>query len=134
MKTGCFKWYKENSGVAICIRPPVSWNGERFKELTPPLKTFIAIKNKKINQIQYECEYRNLVLNKLDPNEIYNLFKDKVLLCWEEPIFDNYQNIINIGEGFCHRHIMSKWIYESLGIKIEEWKKNEKSSTNIKLF
>lgn len=134
MKTGCFKWYKEKNGVAICIRPPVSWYGEKFKELAPPLKTFIAIKNKKINHVQYEYEYRNLVLNKLDPNEIYNLFKTKVLLCWEEPIFDDYQNIINIGEGFCHRHIMSSWIYESLGIKIEEWKRNEKSSNNIKLF
>ena len=83
---------------------------------------------------QYEYEYKNLILSKLDPNEIYNMFTNKVLLCWEEPIFDDQKNIINVGEGFCHRHIISSWIEFHLNVKIEEWKKNEKSSNNIKLF
>ena len=135
MKTGCFNWYKEKNGVAICLRPPVSYKGERFKELSPPLKTFIAIKNNKINHQQYEYEYRNLILSKLDPIEIYHMFDGKVLLCWEEPLFDaSTNNIVNSGTGFCHRHIVSSWIFESLGVRIEEWRKNEKSSPSIKLF
>jgi len=134
MKTGCFKYYKDKNGVAICLRPPVSYVGEQFKPLNPPLKTFFAIKNNKINYQQYEYEYRNLVLSKLDPNEIYQLFDNKVLLCWEEPIFDINFNIINEGKGFCHRHIVSNWLMSNLNVKIEEWRKNEKNSPNIKLF
>lgn len=134
MKTGCFKYYKEHNGVAICLRPPVSWNGERFKLLAPPLKTFFAIKNNKISQEQYEYEYRNEVLYKLNAFEIYEKFKNKVLLCWEEPIFDENGKVINLGNGFCHRHIVSKWITENTSIEVNEWKQNEKHIYTKKLF
>jgi uncharacterized protein (DUF488 family) len=37
------------------------------------------------------------------------MFKNSVLLCWENP-----------GE-FCHRRIVASWIFENLKIEVPEW-------------
>jgi hypothetical protein len=118
-------------GVAICIYPPSDWDGLRFPALEPERQAFYAIKNKSITQEQYEKLYRENVLSRLDPKQIYNMFEKNVLLCWEIPIFDKNKNIINKGSGFCHRHIVSHWIGENLNIEIKEWQ-NEKDNTPIK--
>ena len=47
-----------------------------------------------------------------DPKEVYkDLGKDAVILCYET------------SDKFCHRHIVAKWLSESLGINIQEIKK-----------
>jgi hypothetical protein len=102
-------------GVAICIYPPIGWDGLRFPSLAPDRSTFYAIKNGQINQEEYERQYRDQVLSKLNPQYVYDMFKNNVLLCWENP-----------GE-FCHRRIVSSWIKEELGIEVPEWNiKDEK--------
>lgn len=96
-------------GVAICIYPPIDWTGLRFPALEPERSTFYAIKNGTITQQEYERLYREQVLSKLDPQNIYDMFRNNVLLCWENP-----------GE-FCHRRIVAAWLYENLGIIVNEW-------------
>jgi len=114
MKTSCFKYYTGDMGVAICIYPPIDWSGLRFSALEPERDIFFAIKNGQITQNEYEKLYRENTLGKLDPQNIYNMFKHNVLLCWET-------------SGFCHRFIVAQWIYENIGIEVPEWNyKDEK--------
>lgn len=109
MKTSNFKTYKGNMGVAICIYPPLDWQGEQFPSLAPDRQTFFAKKANEIDEKEYEKQYRERVLSKLNPDKIYDMFSNKVLLCWESP-----------GE-FCHRRIVADWIMEELGIEVPEW-------------
>jgi len=109
MKTSNFKIYKGDKGVAICIYPPLDWADARFPALEPPRKLFFARKAEQITQEEYEKRYKEEVLSNLDPQQIYDILKDQVLLCWENP-----------GE-FCHRRIVAKWIKEKLDIEVPEW-------------
>jgi len=107
-------------GVAICIYPPAGWDGLRFPALEPERSAFYAIKNGSITQEQYEKLYRENILSRLDPQEIYDKLKENVLLCWEI-------------SGFCHRFIVARWIEENLGIEVTEWNiKDEKVEQIIK--
>jgi len=121
MKTSCFKHYTGDMGVAICLYPPMNWAGMQFPALAPDRQTFYAIKHGSITQSEYERLYREQVLSKLDPQNIYDMFQNNVLLCWEEPWFDQNGNIRNEGHGFCHRHIVSAWLWENLHIEVPEW-------------
>lgn len=113
MKTSCFKYYTGDMGVAICIYPPIDWAGLRFPALEPERSIFFAIKNGQLTQKEYEKLYIQNTLGRLDPKNIYNMFKNNVLLCWEDP-----------GE-FCHRRIAAKWLEESLGISVPEWTRQD---------
>jgi hypothetical protein len=110
MKTSNFKTYKGDNGVSVCIYPPIDWTGSRFPSLEPDRQTFFAKKADEINEEEYEKRYRERVLSKLDPKNVYDTLKGQVLLCWEAP-----------GE-FCHRRIIANWIQEELGIEVPEWK------------
>lgn len=115
MKTSCFKYYTGEMGVAICLYPPIDWSGLRFPALEPERDIFFAIKNGQLTQKEYEKLYIQNTLLKLSPTNIYNMFSNNVLLCWEDP-----------GE-FCHRRIVAKWIEESIGVEVPEWNyKDEK--------
>ena len=57
----------------------------------------------------YIENYNKEVLSVLDPKQVYEeLGEDAIIICYEAP------------EDFCHRHLVAKWLEESLGIKIEE--------------
>lgn len=109
MKTSNFKIYKGDRGVAICIYPPIDYIGARFPALEPPRKLFFARKAEHITQEEYEKGYKEEILSKLDPKQIYETLRDQVLLCWENP-----------GE-FCHRRLVAQWIKENLEIEVPEW-------------
>jgi len=109
MKTSCFKYYTGDDGVAICLYPPIDWADLRFPALAPSKEMFYEIKHGEITKEQYEKRYREEILSQLDPRQIYNMFKNNVLLCFEDP-----------GE-FCHRRIVAAWIRENIGIEVPEW-------------
>ena len=93
MKTSNFRSYNGDNGIAICLYPPLTWIGPQYINLAPDKESFFLKKSGQIDEKQFEERYRKNILDKLDPQEIYNTFKDKVLLCWEP-------------EGqFCHRKI-----------------------------
>jgi len=119
MKTSSFKTYKGDKGVAICIYPPIDWMAARFPALEPDRQTFFSKKADQIDEKQYEEQYRERVLSKLDPQKIYDTLKGQVLLCWEEP-----------GE-FCHRRIVASWIEDNLGIEVPEWKPGDDEPDNF---
>lgn len=116
MKTSYFakirKILKENQSadiVAISRTTPAGYNGKTAPELFPSAKLLSDYKNNLINEEEYTVRYKNEVLLKLDLNEIYNKYKNSILICWE-------------GTGkFCHRRIIADEIKTQLGISVEEY-------------
>lgn len=115
MKTGYFgkaKSYPQDKGYRFVsiARYNSFWKGEEFKILAPPAE-IIKIKDEKI----YTKLYYEKVLNKLNPQEIYNQLGDNaVLLCYES------WEAIRSGNSICHRRIVAKWLETNLGIKVDE--------------
>jgi hypothetical protein len=134
MKTGCFSTYKGDEGIAICIVPPVSWKGPMYRQLNPPMDTFTSIKRGLINQQEYERQYVEKVLDRLDPERVLEELMGKVLLCWERPWFDERGNVINERKGFCHRHIAAHWISQRTGYPVMEWRPEKITEKSLKLF
>ena len=108
MKTSYFDLYKGENGVSISGRCPVSFKGEQYKKLAPKKWFFIKYKMDGDKNF-YIQQYYKLVLDVLDPHQVYDDLKDKVILCWEKP-----------GE-FCHRRIVAEWIKDKLGIEVPEY-------------
>jgi len=95
--------------VSIAGRAP-KWYGTRrtYKKLAPKLKTFLKYKLDK-NSIAYTASYWMEVLNKLDPDKVYDVLGDKmIMLCWEPD-----------GE-FCHRQLIRKWFQQHTDIQVIE--------------
>ena len=125
MKTSSFKNYKGDNGIAICIYPPTDWSGPRFPALEPERADFYKIKGGSMSNEEYEESYRKNVLARLDAQKIYDSLKDYVLLCWEKP------------GDFCHRRIVAAWLFESLGIIVDEWNpldELDKKGNSVQLF
>lgn len=84
-------------------------NMKQYKPLFPGWKLVHQVKNGKISRNEYEELYQELILNRLDPGEVFaELGDDAILLCWEKPGL------------FCHRRIVARWFYDNLGIKVNE--------------
>ena len=109
MKTGTYRTYKGENGLSIAIYPPLDYSGAQYGPLTPDRQTFFAKKAGDIDEKEYEKQYREKVLSKLNAHEIYKRYQQSVLLCWE-PAGD-----------FCHRRIVAAWIQEETGIEVPEW-------------
>lgn len=108
MKTSYFAKYKKEDGVSISLYKPKWFNGEEYKQLAPPSFLLWKYKNGEVNNDEYVEIYKKYTLEKLDASQVYEDLQDKVLLCYEK------------SSDFCHRHIVAEWIYEKLGIKVNE--------------
>lgn len=103
------------------------WSGRTYPPLMP---TWDIIK---INdEEEYERVYREKILDKLDPLEVWNdLGEDAVLLCHES------EASIKSGETFCHRRMVARWLEEQLwlqydmDVKIEEMKDEKEEMKNM---
>lgn len=89
--------------VAISIGIPDNFGGEIMRELNPPQWLLFKYKNGQASEEDYIEAYYNEVLNKLNPLEIYNKLKGKVILCYCGK------------DKFCHRHLVIKWLRDNLG-------------------
>jgi len=107
MKTSNFFVYKGGSGISIARSTPRGWTGATYWKLAPPWK-LIADYKQDGDKAKYTEGYYKLVLDKLDPNEVYAELKDKVLLCWESP------------GDFCHRRLVAEWLEKNLSIEVPE--------------
>ena len=74
-----------------------------MRELNPTPKLLYNYKNGIIDKFEYEKIYRTEVLAMLNPFEIAEKTKGKVLCCWEK------------SGDFCHRILVLNWIQEALG-------------------
>ena len=123
MKTSCFRKYKGDDAISIALYAPENWKGSHFPALAPSRELLNLSKYSNLEHSKYIEIYREEVLSKLNPKEVYEELKDKVLLCWENP-----------GE-FCHRRIVAEWLEDSLGVEIPEWnKKDDKQNIAKTLF
>lgn len=96
------------NAVSIARSAPKFYKGKVYKKLAPPW--WLVNKYKKDGDKEfYIAQYYESVLDKLDPQTIYNeLGDDAVLLCWEP-----------VG-AFCHRRIVSEWFFDNFKIVIYE--------------
>lgn len=115
MKTGYFgkiKSYPKDKGYRFVsiARFNRFWKGDEFKLLAPPAE-IIKIEDENL----YTKLYYEKVLNKLNPQQVYDKLGDNaVLLCYE-----NWYSIKS-GNATCHRRIVAKWFEDNLGVKVEE--------------
>jgi len=109
MKTSYFsKSGQDPNAVSIAGKAPNWYKGREYKKLAPKYWFFKKYKQDS-DETFYTEQYRKEVLGALDPKEVFKeLGEDAVLLCWEKP------------KWFCHRHIVARWLEESLGIEIGE--------------
>lgn len=108
MQTSYFAKYRGNNGVSIARFPPKGYKGRQYTKLAPPTWLLTHYKNSGDKYYYIEHYYSN-VLNKLNPQEIYNeLGENTVLLCYEK------------SDGFCHRHLVADWLKGNLAIDITE--------------
>lgn len=105
---------KDHVCVGICVCPPDWWDSPNLPELSPPGDLLARHKAGKVSHAEFELEYHQRVLSKLDAKEVHeritNQFGDKVVLvCFEAP------------GDFCHRRILAYWMGESAGIHVPEY-------------
>ena len=111
MKTSNFWKIDKNNidnYVSIAGKCPNWYKGREYKKLAPKYWFF---KKYKLDgdEISYTKDYYKEVLDKLDPQEIYDkLGEDAIILCWEKP------------GDFCHRRLVAEWLEKALGITIDE--------------
>lgn len=107
------KFPKEAVPVAICAQAPSFYKGLQYKKLAPSyniLHEYHCIND----EDKYVKRFNEEVLSLLDGAKIYKELeelcggKDCVLLCYEKR-----------GE-FCHRHLVAKWLMDTLGIEVKE--------------
>lgn len=92
--------------VAISIGIPENFNGEIMRELNPPKSLLRDYKNGICNKDEYRERYYSNILNTLNPIDIYNKLKGKVILCY-------------CGKGyFCHRTLVLEWLEINLGKEV----------------
>ena len=92
--------------VAISIGIPDNFGGSIMRELNPPQQLLYDYKNGLCTEEEYTERYIENVLNNLNPLDIYNKLKGKVILCYCGK------------DSFCHRHIVMKWLEQNLGKEI----------------
>ena len=110
LKTSYYAKYKGENAVSIALSKP-QWytNCREYKKLFPTWKLLNKYKKDKDEEYYIEHYYKD-VLDKLDAKQVYDeLGENAVLLCWEK------------SSDFCHRHIVSSWLQENLGIEIKEY-------------
>ena len=89
----------------------LSWlkDARQYRKLCPGWKLVKDYKQHKISQQNYIEIYQEDILDKLDPEKVYqDLGDDAVILCWEKPC------------SFSHRRLIADWFYDRLHIKVNE--------------
>lgn len=92
--------------IAISIGIPDSFNGNIMRELNPPQQLLYDYKNGLCSDEEYIDRYTRNVLNNLNPVDIYNKLKGKVILCYCGK------------DSFCHRHLVLNWLEQNLGSEV----------------
>lgn len=105
MKTSSFfgEGGKDENAVAICRGIPRWYKGRTYKKLAPTWPML------KMSEAEFEQEYREKILGRLNSAEVYDeLGTEAVLLCWEP---------FNVR---CHRRLVAEWLEDELGVEIPE--------------
>jgi uncharacterized protein DUF488 len=112
MKTSCGLTYRGPGRIAICrmyLKFPAGFKA--YRPLAPG-RWFHSV-----DYPEYYRRYRKQ-LDKLDPELVLQELKalavphQPVLLCWEEPPLHR--------EKWCHRAIVARWFWETIGLEVRE--------------
>ena len=112
MKTACCHAYFGPGRIAICRGVRGVRAGYKVYRPLAPGKWF-----KEVDYPDYYRRYRQQ-LDKLHPERVLEQLKalaaphEPVLLCWEEPPLHR--------DNWCHRSIVARWFWETLGLEVEE--------------
>ena len=101
------KKYDPEKAINISRWPPKYYKGRSFPYLYPPADLLWSYKNGYVDNVEYERQYRENVLAKLEPAHIAEVLDGEVLLCYEK------------SGDFCHRNIVAAWLREA-GFECEE--------------
>lgn len=101
---------KNNPRAVSIARWPPRWWGLRRKYIAlAPSVDLLKRSEAGLSWPEYIAEYRDTVLDKLDPVAVYTILGyDAILLCWEAPFLD------------CHRRLVAAWIEDALDIEVPE--------------
>lgn len=110
MQTSYFaKSAKDPNAVSVAIGTPPWFKGRQYPKLAPSWDLVKNYKNGKLTQSQYETRYKAEILDKLNPKIVFEeIGNNAILLCWEK------------SNEFCHRHLISKWLSDTLNCEIKE--------------
>ncbi len=100
------KKYNPKDGISIA-RYAKFWDGETCAELFPSEELLRDYKAGLVSEEEYKERYYNETLINVDPVELADRLRDRVLLCYEKT------------GDFCHRHIVAEWFMKN-GILCEE--------------
>lgn len=92
--------------VAISRGIPDNFGGAIMRELNPSQELLYNYKNGNISDEEYSEIYFNETLKSLNPEDIYNKLKGKVILCYCGK------------DSFCHRHLVIEWLEQNLGSEV----------------
>lgn len=92
--------------VSIAISQPKDFKGVRYTKLMPPWILLESYKNGNTTVEEYEEIYKEQILSQLNPIEVYEDLKGKVLCCWEGKT------------SFCHRKLVLDWLEKTIGADI----------------
>lgn len=92
--------------VSISIGIPDNFGGSILRELNPPDWLLKGYKYGNTTEAEYIEIYNREVLSKLNPNDIYNKIKGKIILCYCGK------------DSFCHRKIVLEWLENNLGKEV----------------
>ena len=112
MKTSCGLTYTGPGRIAICRVARRFPAGFRMYKPLAPGSWF-----HRVDYPEYYERYRKQ-LDKLDPMRVLEELKalaaphDPVLLCWEKPPLH--------ADNWCHRSIVARWFFETLGLVVKE--------------
>ena len=107
METSYFAKFRGPNGCNIAMRPIKGYTGMSYPDLYP-YWYFLSDYKQSGDEAAYIKEYYKVVLNKLDPQKVYDDLQDYVLLCYEKP------------GDFCHRRLVAEWLEKSLGVTVPE--------------
>lgn len=104
-------YYKNGNNpnaVSIAGKCPDFYKGREYKLLAPKWWFYKKYKEDRDSEF-YIIQYQKEVLDKLDPNQVYeDLGENAILLCYEKET------------DFCHRFLVAKWLEKYLNITILE--------------
>lgn len=97
------KHVMSNRQVSISLSTPSTFKGSYVKALNPSWDLLNMYKSGSLSEQQYRDRYYAEVLDYLNPIEVYNQLKGKVICCW-------------CGKGsFCHRQLVLEWLRDNIG-------------------
>ncbi|MBN1548273.1 MAG: DUF488 family protein [Syntrophaceae bacterium] len=100
---------RDNPNAVSIARWPPRWWGNRPRYIAlAPSADLLKRSKAGLPWPDYVTEYKQTVLDRLDPAKVYADLSNAVLLCWES------------SDEQCHRRLVAEWLEKALDVKVPE--------------